>query len=281
MITLKNVSKKFKNREAISQASISFDKHIYGLLGANGAGKTTLVRCILGLYQVSDGEILFNGTNIKNNDLLNRTVGYLPQKFGLFKELNVYDMLSYFATIKNIPKNMYKHSIEECIEKVNLSDRLYERIGKLSGGMLRRVGIAQALLGNPNVLIFDEPTAGLDPEERMRFKSLLAKLNKDQTVIISTHIVEDIEATCDKIVIMNEGKILTTSTCEEVCCFANGKVFEVLMENEKNLTGNYFIEKTVIKDNKTYLRVLSNCVQDGVIVSETVEDGYMSKIKNI
>ena len=167
------------------------------------------------------------------------------------------------------------------MEKVNLSDRLYDRIGKLSGGMVRRLGIAQAILGNPEVLIFDEPTAGLDPEERMRFKSLLAKLEKDKTIIISTHIVEDVEATCDRIIIMNEGSILANATCEEVRGFATGKVYEIPSENEKNLNGIYFIEKAIIREDKSYLRVLSASEQEGNVVTETVEDGYIAKIKNI
>ncbi len=281
MISFNNVSKKFKQREALNEITVSFDENIYGLLGANGAGKTTMLRCMLGLYPINSGKIMFNGHNVQNSTLLNQTTGYLPQKFGLFKELNVYDMLSYFACIKNIPKNMHKQCIEECVEHVNLSERLYERVGKLSGGMIRRIGIAQAIMGNPEVMVFDEPTSGLDPEERIRFKSLLAKLGKNKTIIISTHIVEDVEVTCGRIVIMNEGKILANATCEEVRRFAEGKVFEIPAENEKDLKGSYFIEKTIIKDNKPHLRVLSNREQDGELVSETVEDGYMAKIKNI
>ena len=281
MITLNNVTKKFKKREVLKQITLNFDNNIYGVLGSNGAGKTTMVRCLLGLYNVNDGKILYNNKNIKSSDLLNKNAGYLPQKFGLFKELTAYDMLSYFASVKNIDKEKYKQSIEDCMEKVNLSDRLYDKIGKLSGGMVRRLGIAQAILGNPEVLIFDEPTAGLDPEERMRFKSLLAKLEKDKTIIISTHIVEDIEATCDRIIVMSEGNILANATCEEVRGFATGKVYEIPSENEKNLNGNFFIEKAIVRDNNSFIRVLSDSKQDGELVSETVEDGYIAKIKNI
>lgn len=281
MITLNNVSKKFKKKEVIKQISMDFDKKTYGLLGSNGAGKTTMLRCMLGLYNINSGEILYNGENIKNSDLLNRSCGYLPQKFGLFKELTVYEMLCYFASIKKIPNNETKKAIEDCIEKVNLTERLHDRIGKLSGGMIRRVGIAQSILGNPDVLIFDEPTSGLDPEERMRFKSLLTSFKKDKTVIVSTHIVEDVEATCDRIVIMNEGKILANATCEEVRQFANNKVYEIDSKDQKDLKGNFFIEKSIVKDDKTILRVLSDSEQVGQLVLPTLEDGYIAKIKNI
>ncbi len=131
MITLNEISKKFRRREVIKQVSQEFGNGVYGLLGSNGAGKTTLMRCILGLYPVNGGEILYNGKSIKNNETLNRNAGYLPQKFGLFKELKVYDMLTYFACAKKIPKEQCRHEIEECIEAVNLSDRLYDRVGGL------------------------------------------------------------------------------------------------------------------------------------------------------
>lgn len=134
---LNYVSKTFKRREAIKKVSLNFDNNIYGLLGSNGAGKTTLLRCILGLYKLNSGEILYNGKNINNNDFLNKNAGYLPQKFGLFKKLTTYDMLSFFENLKGIPKDKYKQSIEECVEQVNLTDRLYDRVGKLSGGMIR------------------------------------------------------------------------------------------------------------------------------------------------
>lgn len=208
MIVLNDVTKKFKKREALKHVSLSFDKGCYGLLGPNGAGKTTLLRCILKLYHINSGTISINDSNSE--------IGYLPQKFGLFRELKVYDMLLYFAVMKKIPKNQYNAEIERVLTLVNLEDRSQERVSRLSGGMIRRLGIAQAILGNPSILFFDEPTAGLDPEERMRFKELIGDIAKNKIILISTHIVGDVEALCDRIIIMDKGSVLTNETMEEL-----------------------------------------------------------------
>ena len=168
MIRIHNCNKNFKKIKAINNFSVNISQGVYGLLGSNGAGKTTLMRCICGLYQTDSGKI---ETDIEN-------IGYLPQKFGMFRELTVREMMEYFATLKKIDKSLQKAQIEDSIEKVNLSGRIDDRISTLSGGMVRRVGIAQAILGNPQVVLFDEPTAGLDPEERLRFKNVISRIKK-------------------------------------------------------------------------------------------------------
>ncbi len=211
MIEFDHVVKKFGKRKALDGVSLRLEKGCYGLLGPNGAGKTTLLRCMLGLYPVSGGAVRMGD---------GAAVGYLPQKFGVFRELSVRDALYYFACIKKIPKGERDPEISRALSQVNLEDRGRDRVSRLSGGMQRRVGIAQALLGDPDVLIFDEPTAGLDPEERARFKNLVRRAGAGRTVLISTHIVEDVESLCDRVIIMNQGQVLENVTTAEAADFA-------------------------------------------------------------
>lgn len=215
MIQIERVSKRFRKREAIRDFSCNIEAGCYGLLGANGAGKTTLLRCILGLYPVSSGKILID------KDI---TIGYLPQKFGLFHELKVIDMMDYFAVAKKIPKEKRMDEIIQVLELVNLSDRAGDKVARLSGGMQRRLGIAQAILGNPDILLFDEPTTGLDPEERARFKAIISRLDKKKKcIIISTHIVEDVESVCERVIMMKEGKLLENVTVGQACRFSEAE----------------------------------------------------------
>ena len=280
MLQVQEVTKKFRRVTALKGISLDIDKGVYGLLGPNGAGKTTLMRCIVRLYEVSSGDILLDGKSIKKDDRLLSGIGYLPQKFGLFKELKVYDMMEYLATLKKIPKAKQKEAIEKCVELVNLTDRLYDKVGHLSGGMVRRLGIAQAILGDPPVVIVDEPTAGLDPEERMRFKNLIAKIKKDKTIIISTHIVEDVESTCDHIIIMDQGNIVVSGTSEEILNLAKGKVYQVFKEDEATLPEDSFTEKITEQGSMTILRVLSDTPpKGGTELEPSVEDGYLYAIR--
>lgn len=222
MIEIKDVSKRFRRKEVLKDVNCIIESGVYGLLGPNGAGKTTLIRCMMSLYKISSGEILVNGRNIKKRREVK--MGYLPQSFGLFKELNVYDSMKYFCNIKVIAKKDRTSEIERCLRIVNIENEMSKTGNKLSGGMIRRIGIAQALLGNPEYIFLDEPTAGLDPEERQRFKNIILNLDKNATVLISTHIVEDIETCCDKVIIMDQGQILCVKKCEDLICQVEGKV---------------------------------------------------------
>jgi len=246
MFEISNLYKSFKKNQVLKDVSLSFENGIYGLLGPNGAGKTTLIRCMVNLYDINKGVIKFNGLSIDNNDEFLSNIGYLPQKFGLFKELTAYENLKYFCILKKINKDRMDDEIKDCLKAVNLEDRINHKVSTLSGGMIRRLGIAQAILGKPRIIIFDEPTAGLDPEERIRFKNILTQIKKDRLIIISTHIVEDIEASCDRIIIMNDGRVLKSGSAKEIKSAAIGKVYG---------------EKSKLKP--------------------TVEDGYMCIIKRI
>lgn len=280
-LDLNNIEKSFKNKKIIKNITYSFSNGIYGLLGPNGAGKTTLMRCIAGLYGHESGSILYNGVEIDKIREYGKVIGYLPQKFGLFKELTVIDLLRYFSGLKDIPDDKVNDEIINCLRLVNLEEHKREKCKKLSGGMVRRLGIAQAVLGNPGIVIFDEPTTGLDPEERLRFKLLLKKMEKNMIVIVSTHIVEDVEAACNNIIIMNDGKLIETCTIEQLKNAAEGKVYEVLYSETENLLGEYYISKQYEKNNEIYCRVLSSNGQSFDKLEPLVEDGYICRIKNI
>lgn len=281
MLAIKNLNKKFGKKVVLENFDYDFDCGVYGLLGPNGAGKTTLMRCITKLYNVKENTIFYNNKCIvKSKDYLTH-IGYLPQKFGLFKELKVYEMMNLLANLKNIDHKKAKGMVEECIELVNLTDRTNSRVGTLSGGMIRRLGIAQALLGNPDIVIFDEPTAGLDPEERLRFKNIISHIKKDKAIIISTHIVEDVEAICNVVAIMKDKRIVSSGSCSQIEEIANGKTYMV-PENEKDsIKGEYIIQKQLEKDGQIMLKILTNYSQTFEICTPNVEDGYICALKDI
>ncbi len=281
ILKLDNINKSFRKKNVLKNISYTFDGGIYGLLGPNGAGKTTLMRCIVSLYKHESGNLTYNDKEIEDIKGYGNIVGYLPQKFGLFKELTVNEILKYFCSIKGISCEAENDEIDRCLQLVNLEEQKNVKCKKLSGGMIRRLGIAQAILGAPQIIIFDEPTTGLDPEERLRFKLLLKNLSRDTIIIISTHIVEDVEAVCDKILIMNDGTIIEALTTGDIKKTASGKVYEVPYDEIKNINGNHFIEKQYEKDNGIYCRVLSSEPQNFPALEPIVEDGYLCRIKNI
>lgn len=202
-----NVSKKFDSNFAVNNVKLIMNKGVYGLLGVNGAGKTTLMRMICTLLKPTDGKILYDNKDIFNNNNYRKILGYLPQDFGYYPEFSVYDYLMYISSIKGIDKVVAKKRVKELIGLVGLSKQEKQKMKKLSGGMKRRVGIAQALLNNPEVLVLDEPTSGLDPNERIRFRKLISEIAQDKIVLLSTHIVSDIEYIASEILLMKDGKI--------------------------------------------------------------------------
>ncbi len=274
MIEIKHLSKNFGKKKAVCDLSYSFDTGVYGLLGQNGAGKTTLIRCILELYP-HKGEILFE---TPSDNQKRCRIGYLPQKNNVFPGLTVEEHLQYFANLKHMSKDNIPEEIDRVLELVNLSNCKKKKGSKLSGGMIRRLGIAQALLNKPYLVIFDEPTTGLDPEERMRFKNIIRRIGKESVVIMSTHIVEDVEAVCDQILVMKDGIFLATGTQEDIRNLAEGKVYELPRELQQDL---YYVEKELLVDGVEIIRILTNQTMDTETVKPTIEDGYLCALKGI
>lgn len=281
MLKINGLTKSFKKFKAIDDFTFEFENGIYGLLGPNGAGKTTLLRCISKLYPVDNDVIFHNDKDINKDKAYLEYIGYLPQAFGMYKDLSVKDMMLMMANLKNISLKDSKSEVERVIKIVNLEEKMNSKVSSLSGGMIRRLGIAQALMGNPKIIIFDEPTAGLDPEERLRFKNIVSEISRDVIVIISTHIVEDIEAICDTIVVMNKGKLITSGNSADIKQIAASKVYIVPESDVSTLTSDCQIEKHIDINGNKYARVLSKSPLSYEQALPNIEDGYICAIKNI
>lgn len=214
-LVIKNLSKNYKKKEAVKNVDVTLSPGIWGLLGANGAGKTTLMRMMSGILEPSEGIVLYCGRDIRNNVQYRSEFGFLPQEIQFSKDFTVIDYLEYVAALKNIPVDVTKERIDNLLKILTLDDVRKKKIVKLSGGMKRRVGIAQAMLNDPKVLILDEPTAGLDPGERIRFRNFLAATSKERIVVLSTHIVSDIEGIANHVMIMKDGELNKVVSKEE------------------------------------------------------------------
>lgn len=216
-LEIENLTKEFQGTAAVSHVTCTMEKGVYGLLGVNGAGKTTLMRMLCTLLKPSDGRILLDGEDIFEMGAAYRKVlGYLPQDFGYYPDLTVKDYLMYIASIKGVHRAAARKRVKELLARVGLSKAADKKMKKLSGGMKRRVGIAQAMLNYPAILILDEPTSGLDPGERIRFRNLISELSQDRLVLLSTHIVSDVESIANEIFLMKNGEFLHTGTPEEI-----------------------------------------------------------------
>ena len=237
-ITLEHVTKHFKDKnnkrapvkKAVEDVNLHLTPGVWGLLGANGSGKTTLMRMICGIMKPTTGRICYDGVDIEHlDDAYRDVIGYLPQEFGFYPEFTVQQYLEYISALKGMTDAQAKKRIDELLVKVSLDDVRRKKIMKLSGGMKRRVGIAQALLNDPEFLILDEPTSGLDPGERVRFRNLLSEFAHDRIVLISTHIVSDVEYIATQNAIMKNGEILQTGTTQELVAQMHGKVFQAVI----------------------------------------------------
>lgn len=229
-LKIEHLTKKYKDKTAADDVNLTITPGIWGLLGANGAGKTTLMRMIAGIMKPTSGCVKFDGVNIESLGGAYRDIfGYLPQEFGFYPEFTVQDYLEYVAALKGLTKKNTRDKIEELLTRLTLEDVRRKKIVKLSGGMKRRVGIAQALLNEPEVLILDEPTSGLDPGERVRFRNLLSEFAQNRIVLISTHIVPDVEYIAFRNAIMKDGGIVSEGTTEELVGIMEGKVWSTEM----------------------------------------------------
>lgn len=227
MLTLSHISKSYGKFLAVEDINLELEHGLYGMLAPNGTGKTTLIKMITTLLFPSEGEILYDGIPIqKMGEKYRDLIGYLPQQFGYYKNNTPLQYLDYLAALKNLPKQVLREKIGELLELVGLSDVADKKMKKFSGGMIQRVGIAQAMLNDPKILILDEPTAGLDPKERARFRNIISALSKDRIVILSTHIVSDIESIANQVIMIKDKHLYQMDTVANICGLLDGKVYE-------------------------------------------------------
>ncbi|MGO5074541.1 ABC transporter ATP-binding protein [Clostridium sporogenes] len=276
-ISVENLNMIYKaGKKALKDVSLQIESpSLIGLLGPNGAGKSTLMKLLVAELIPTSGEILIDGVPLlKNERKLKASLGYLPQSFGLYDELTVWQFLDYMAALKGIKNS--KKVIKEVIEKTNLTEKRKARISTLSGGQRQRVGIAQALMGNPELLIFDEPTVGLDPEERINFRNLFSKTAQDKIVLLSTHIIEDVQSVCDKLIVINHGQILFTGTPEELIVLAHNHVGVFEEKTEQRVNQEYKITSRVNTASGIACRIVAETLPDfAEAVEPTLEDAYM------
>ncbi len=249
-LEIKNLSKTYGNGvQALKNVSLSINKGMFGLLGQNGAGKSTLMRTIATLQDADSGTIFFNGINVgEQPNELRKLLGYLPQEFGVYPSVNAEEMLTHIADMKGISvKSERKELVAELLNRTNLYDVRKKRLNSYSGGMKQRFGIAQALIGNPELIIVDEPTAGLDPMERNRFYNLLSEIGENTVVILSTHIVEDVSTLCNQMAIIGDGEVLISGSPTEIENQLHGKIFD--KEITKAEVEKYRVEYKVISQN--------------------------------
>ena len=276
MLKLNSIDKRFKSIVVADNVNVQLENCTYGLLGRNGSGKTTLLRCITKIEKLNGGSITYSDGVKETNDYLTH-IGYLPQNFEILNELTSYEVLQFFANLKDY--GITDDEINNLLNSLNLFSKKDTVVKKLSGGMKRRLGIAQALIGNPDIVLLDEPTAGLDPEERLNFKNVVREIKKDRCVVLSTHIITDIESLCDKILILSNGVITQFNSCDELANVANGKVFAV--NSTDDIDAPFYSMGTIYIDGKTYEKVICLNKIDALPLAPTVEDGYICFIENL
>lgn len=279
-IEIQNVNKFYGKMHALKDISLTIEQGMFGLLGRNGAGKTTLMKTLATLHKKQDGLITICGVPIERTKEIRRMTGYLPQDFSLYPGMSVRESLDYLGALSGMKRQERAGRIDQMLKRVNLTEQQRKKIRTLSGGMKRRLGIAQALLHDPEVLIVDEPTAGLDPEERIRFRNLLADAAEDRIVILSTHIVGDIEAACENIAILNDGRILWKGTVSKLIQNARGKVFTVSAKKEllPQIKRDYIVTGSLAQGGTDLLRIVSETPPDisGAAPEEpNCEDAYL------
>ncbi len=279
-LVIDKVSKRYSGGNwALKGFSLELKPGVLGLLGPNGAGKTTLMSILATITRATEGRVTWNETDVASNpDELRTVLGFLPQVFGVYPNLNAVEFLQYLAAVKGLDAAASRRRIDELLNLVNLTDVRKRPLGGYSGGMKQRVGIAQALLNDPQLLIVDEPTAGLDPEERVRFRNLLSDLSGERIVILSTHIVSDVEATATDIALIAQGTLVAHASPEELLRRVEGKVWEWVLPSADLNTAKqkYLISNTSRRSDGVHARVLADAPPNGAQpVTPNLEDAYL------
>jgi ABC-type multidrug transport system ATPase subunit len=277
-LKIENLYKSYRKKEALKGVSFGLKNGAYGLLGENGAGKSTLMRILATVDFPTKGQVLYDGT-VALDKKYRGLIGYMPQDYSVYPSFTATDLLQYMGVLKGLNKEELKTKIPEVLDFVNLSDVANKKVKSFSGGMKRRIGIAQAIINDPQILIFDEPTAGLDPKERIRFSNIISEMSKDKIVLLSTHIVSDIEAIARNLIIISGGNILKTGSINELVKAVEGQVWEAIIDQE--VYGRLTMERSVIHIKQLGKNVEVRYVGDkypninSMSVEPTLEDYYM------
>jgi len=283
-LLIDSVGKQYRgNVWGLQKISLQLRPGVLGLLGPNGAGKSTLMRILATVTRPTRGRVLWNDANaLSSPDALRMVLGYLPQDFGIYPHLTAFEFLEYLAAVKGLEPSSARRRIDELLSVVNLTDVRNRPLGEFSGGMRQRVGIAQALLNDPQLLIVDEPTAGLDPEERVRFRNLLSELSGERIVILSTHIVSDVEAVATDIAILNHGLLLAHDSPESLLAAISGKVWEIIVPSAAlpAVQQQHLISSTAHRSDGVHVRVVCSSppMPQAQPLEPTLEDAYLASI---
>lgn len=279
-LELKDLTKKYGGMTALDHISVKFTPGIYGILGANGAGKSTMMNLLTDNISRTDGKILFDGVDIlKLGKDFRRVLGYMPQQQGFYEYMTAQTFLYYMAELKDVPKKQARSEIENLLTITNLANVRHKRVGGFSGGMKQRVLLVQALLGNPKVVILDEPTAGLDPKERIRIRNFISEISNDRIILLATHIVSDIESISDQILMMKSGHIVGMDTPENLLDSVRGKVVELPFDGDlAELQKCYKVGNARKRHGQTWVRLVGDDLPDGgEFITEhlTLDDVYL------
>ncbi len=277
-LVLDRLTKQYKNKIAVDRLSLELKPGVYGLLGANGAGKTTLMRMICGVLRPTSGEIKYNEIDVSQEEYRD-ILGYLPQDFGFYPEFTAIEFMCYMGSLKGLPKQRAKEKAVELLEMVSLTEVAKKKIKTFSGGMKQRLGIAQALINNPKILVLDEPTAGLDPKERIRFRNIISKLGTNRIVLLSTHIVSDIENIATTILVMKNGQLIHNGSLDKIITAIQDKGWECVVSEEKadEFAKIYPIINVRQEQEQIFLRLVSEskACENAINGKATLEDLYL------
>jgi len=285
-IHIGELCKTYPGVAALNNVSLEIEEGMFGLLGPNGAGKSTLMKILATLETPSSGEVLFDGHDIREcRKQVRSSLGYLPQSFGVYPQLTGAEFLTYIAKLNKVPGSQVRMRVELTLENVGLMEARDRKVKTYSGGMVRRLGIAQALIGDPKLLIIDEPTVGLDPEERIRFRNLLTEISRDKIIILSTHIVGDISSTCKNLALLAHGRLIFRGQPQKLIAEAAGKVWQVECDESEfhTLAERVQIISSIPKERHLLLRVVGENVDgfDMSAVSPNLEDAYMHYMETV
>jgi ABC-type multidrug transport system ATPase subunit len=280
-LEINQVSKRYKGGVwGLRDFALTVPRGVLGLLGPNGAGKTTLMNILATVTKPTQGTVKWNGSDIvRSPHKLRSVLGYLPQEFGVYPHLNAVEFLHYLAAIKGVSRQAARRRVDELLRLVNLTEIAKRPLGRYSGGLKQRVGIAQALLNDPEVLIVDEPTVGLDPQERIRFRNLLTELSGERLIILSTHIVSDVEATATRIVLISKGRLLEDAAPEELLRMVEGKVFTCVVSSDEltAFRAKHAVSSSIRRSDGVHVRVVADSPPhaSAEAVAPTLEDAYL------